>query len=306
MANEKMWFGTADYMQWIDPPLSGAEMSPEGWSAGGTSINGGGWGVNSFGSHKTYTFEWSDASAIEAAMLMKSYADGTYGRGLIYFLDPLSYGRNVLPARLASPGMAVGYEGGTLVYGVTPTAQLNTGWAENGFPKYAARYDLAAVGTGFRGPEEATFIPIPPGYTLMLGAYYASTGTGGIYINRQLADGTISATAEKLTAISIGVTNKVSSMSISGVPGIWIWAGRTTFEASVVTARAMIARLIPTADVSKTAVVTKLRNAPWVGGMGHSGCRFEGKPTYIANNGVNGGQAGYAASFREVGSWLYG
>lgn len=44
---------------------------------------------------------------------------------------------------------------------------------------------------------------------------------------------------------------------------------------------------------------------PWVGGQGHSGCRFDGEPTYIEYTGVNGGQVGYAATFREVGSWEY-
>ena len=86
----RLWFGThAGGMRWMPTPLSGAEMSPEGWESGGTLLNGGGYQQNSFGSHKTYTFEWPSSSAREAAALMKAYADGTYGRGLIYFVDPL-------------------------------------------------------------------------------------------------------------------------------------------------------------------------------------------------------------------------
>lgn len=41
----------------------------------------------------------------------------------------------------------------------------------------------------------------------------------------------------------------------------------------------------------------------WLPGSGHSGCKFVGNPTWIANSGVNGGQIGYAATLKEVGDW---
>lgn len=41
----------------------------------------------------------------------------------------------------------------------------------------------------------------------------------------------------------------------------------------------------------------------WSGGQGHSGVDFDGPPTYVEYNGVDGGQVGVAATFREVGSW---
>lgn len=44
---------------------------------------------------------------------------------------------------------------------------------------------------------------------------------------------------------------------------------------------------------------------PWIGGMGHAGCRFNGKPTFSSNTPINGGQVGFAASFREVGNSAY-
>ena len=44
----RMWFGTEDKMQWIDCPLQGADVSPLGWSAEGTLLNGGGYATLSF------------------------------------------------------------------------------------------------------------------------------------------------------------------------------------------------------------------------------------------------------------------
>lgn len=50
----------------------------------------------------------------------------------------------------------------------------------------------------------------------------------------------------------------------------------------------------------------RLKEGTWIGGQGHSGCRFIGKPTYVNNTGVDGGQVSFAASFREVGLWVNG
>lgn len=49
-----------------------------------------------------------------------------------------------------------------------------------------------------------------------------------------------------------------------------------------------------------------LQRAAWVGGQGHSGARFSGTPTYVTNSPINGGRIGFAATFTEVGSWVYG
>ena len=109
-------------------------------------------------------------------------------------------------------------------------------------------------------------------------------------------------------------------MAING-EGVWLWVGKTSSGAASVTITSMMARLVKTSDLDTGVVygdgfygqfayggalpyrVTKLFKGPWQPGMGHSGCRFIGKPTYIANTGVNGGQVSYSASFREVGMW---
>lgn len=301
----KFWFGTENRLEWFPTPNRGADVSPEGWSAGGTLLNGGGYQLNSFGSHRNYIFEWPSSSSREAAQKMQSYAAGTYGRGLIYFIDPLTWTTNMLPAQLADPSTALGYEGASLVYGVDPVGVPTSGWETNELPVQSAYYDLAGVAAGWRGKEQATFIPIPPGYTLSLGSFHSQTGNGRVFYREQSTNGALGA----ITALTPLASNssQILNTFISGpsLAGVWLYVGKSAAGAGSVTLSGMSGRIIESAKIPSPQY-DLLREGPWIGGQGHSGVRFIGKPTYINNTGVEGGQVGFAASFREVGFWIYG
>lgn len=297
----RLFFGTENRMTWFPTPLTGAASSPVGMEAGGNLVNGGGYQYNSFGSHKEYTYEWGGAAAREAAQLMKSFADGTYGRGLIYFTSPLSYSTNVLPAFWADPSMGLGYEGASLVYGLDATSVPTTDWTINELPVLSAYYDLGTTAVGWRGKEQAVFVPIPTGYILSIGAFYTATGSANVFYRTQSASGGLG-TATALTALANDATEIVNvDISDPEIIGVWIYVGKSSSGASSITLSGMIARLRKAGTDQST-----ISAGPWIGGQGHSGCRFVGKPTYIENTGVNGGQVGFAATFREVGHWLYG
>lgn len=296
------WFGTEQRMQWFPTPLRGADVSPHGWESEGTYLNGGGFQLGSFGSHRRFVFEWSGASSRKVAQTMRSYSDGTFGRGLIYFIDPLTWDTNLFPAMWADPSIGIGNEGASLVYGVNPTALPTSSPSVNDLPVSSAYYNLATIPAGWRGREDAVFIPIPEGMTLSLGAIYSSTGTGGVFYRTQTPSGGLG-TATKLPPIGT-TSSSILNTSIAGsssVSGVWIYVGRSSTANSSVTLTALTTRLrlagLPLSAIS---------SGPWIGGQGHSGCRFAAKPTYIDNTGVSGGQIGFAASFTEVGSWIYG
>lgn len=319
-----LWFGTYTNADWFGTPVQGADSSPVGWGVDGTLLNGSGYVFNSWDSAKVYTYEWPAASTRQDAQKLKSYADGTYGRAPLVLLDPLIYDLNILPARVADPSMAVDDEGTSLVYGMTPTSVSNSGSGVNDLPVRGAYYDLANVPAGFRGIEDATFVPIPSGYTLVLGAFYEATGSGGIFISPQNSNGSVGA-PQQLTALLNDAEFVVSDI-FQDVPGVWLWLGKTTSGAATVTAKALIARLIesdrvsdgsaegfgegpfgeePFGGVSFTPYFTLKSRGPWIGGMGNAGVRFVGKPTFQTNSGINGGRIGFAATFKEV-SGVYG
>lgn len=300
------WFGTEDRMEWFATPLQGADSSPSAWGADGTLLNGGGWALNSWGSHKRYTYEWPASSSRETAQKMKSYRDGTYGRGLLYFLESTIFTTNVLPAHWADPSMSIDNEAPSLVYGVDPSPVATSGGANLGLPITSARYDLSGVTPrSAPTPDSSVFIPIPAGHTLFLGAFYSSTGSGGVFATPVNGNGTLG-TAVKLTEKPNSDTDVVTDQFSGDLRGVRLWVGRSDATASTVTIAAMAGRIIETSDVSNPVKVATLKRGPWIGGQGHSGCRFLGTPTYVTNSPIEGGRIGFAATFVEVGSWVYG
>ena len=298
--DEKMWFGTKDYMTWITPPLAGADSSPAAWGSEGTLLNGGGYAFNSFNSHKTYNYAWSGGSTRQEAQLMKSFADGSFGRGKIYFQEPNIYDTNVLQARLADPSTTLGYEGPELVPGLTPTSVSTSGFETNQLPVRSIAYSPGAALPVLNADNvlaQDNFVPVPDGKSLLVQAFYSVTsGTSmGVYVVAATAGGVAAATGVRLTAtantgnIAFQVFNKVP-----GVIGYYIFIGRTavigvnTLQISAIHARV--------ADIGETMIGP----THWMGGQGHNGARFTGKPTYVTRSGINGGQIEYAATFREV------
>lgn len=300
------WFGTEERAGWFATPLQGADSSPSAWGVDGTLLNGGGYSFNSFGSHKRYVYEWPQSSSPETAQMMKSYRDGTYGRGLLYFLEPGIYRTNILPAHWADPSMSLNNEAPSLVYGNDPVAVPTSGGSSLLLPVASAQYDLSTTTPQtIPTPDSSVFLPIPEGHTLFLGAFYSSSGTGGIYVTPVNTNGTLG-DAVKLTEKDNSDTDVVVDEFSGDVSGVRVWVGRTDSSSSSVTIAAMCGRLMETSDTLVPAKVAKMVAGPWIGGQGHSGCRFLGTPSYVTNSPVQGGRIGFAASFVEVGSWVYG
>lgn len=343
------FIGTEERSGWFRSPLRNADSSPQAWSEGGVLLNGGGYQFNSWGSHKVYQYEWGSATPMLMAQKLKSYYDGSNGRGLMYFYEPSIYDKNVLPARWADPSIALDNEGSGLVYGVTPTVATDDFDPDiNNYPLFGASYDLTNVAEGWRGREDSLYLPIPDGYTLAIGAAGSSTGTAGVMYrtsNRGVlgTTGTIPMLPDDgfvslgygldpygLEPFEMETTPQVINTyvrSSSTVRGIWLFLGKTSSGAGTVDIHGMTARLIKTSlsggvgglgygfdpygrwvyggTANYSPTMAALAAGPWTGGMGHSGTRFMAPPTFSTTGPLNGGQVGFAASFREVGSYAY-
>mgnify|MGYP003417739565 len=294
--NEKrMWFGTEERMGWIETPLSGADVSPAGWSADATMLNGGGFALNSWASHKRFSFGWGESATRQLASTLHSYADGSFGRGLLYFLDPMWYEINVLPKHWADPSMALNAEAPPLIYDVDPSS-TPTSPNSNNLPVQTAIYTPPTAGFN---QADSLFIPIPEGHYLHLGAVYTRTGTGGVFYSPVSLTGATGAAVLLPQTAPNAATLNATVIPQSGLKGIRLWIGKTSGAASTVSITGMVARISSPSDA-----IGGMLERNWLGGQGHTGCRFVGKPTLVNYNGVLGGQVGVGATFAEVGGWL--
>lgn len=297
----KLWFGTIGNMGWFPTPNRGADVSPAGWSAGGQLLNGGAYQFGSFNSARTYQFEWPMSSERRHSQKMKAFADGTYGRGLIYFIDPLIYDQNVLPAMWADPSMGVGFEANALVPGVTPTALPSEAPASMEGPSQAAFYSFG-FGTAPQisnlDDSNSVFIPIPEGFQVILASHYSYTGTARIRYSLVAPSGAVSGNYS-LPPSTPSYPFPRAIQSAPNVAGIRLWVGKSSTSSASITLSSMMARITPAGS-------TQDGDPIWYPGQGHSGCRFSMYPTITNQTGVGGGQVSFAATFQEVGSWVKG
>lgn len=321
MALGRMWFGTEERMRWIPAPKPGWDVSMQNWNASGTLLNGGGYSFNSFGAHREFQMNWPEGEGSRtAAQIIQSYASGTFGKGLIYFIDPSARADNILPAHWADPSLAL--RGGVPLIRTYPapiTSAPTSNYLTNDLPVTSATYNLALAPTGFPGVADSLFIPIPPGAQLALGAIYSFTGSGGVFYAPVNTAGT-AGTAVKLPATAQGSSNLAPTLTSGGSLGVRIWVGKSAVGPASVTLTALTVRLIGDGYGTSGGVygggpygsgpyggdhAPEGTGGPWSAGRGHSGCRFSGFPTYVNLGGdIRGGHVSYSATLKEVGAWM--
>ena len=299
-----MWFGTQDYALWVQTPQKGADVSANAWGESGTFINGGAFAINSYNSHKTYSFSWRTTSARSEAQTMMSFFSGSFGRGKIHFLDPLTMDTNVLSARWADPSITCDFEGESLVPGLDPVRVRQTGTGQLQLPVTAAQYEFKNhVQKDFK--SSGTFLPVPPGYSAVVWGVSSKSGTAAVRVATVATGGDVTSNIQELPAVQASdiVVQGDGSVVVSPAPGeigLQLWIGGSTvggFVNGTVTVNALSVEVVPSSEVSN--YLSKPRGH-WYGGQGNEGVRFVQPPTYINNTGRSGGQVEFAATFKEV------
>lgn len=277
MAKKKMYFGTRERMTWIKCPATDTPLGKVGWQAKSQFINGGATIRKSSTAHKEFTLTWPFASQEEADEIT-DYADGAYGDGLVYFLDPFAMKSNVLPQYWSIPRLAVD-DAPSLVQGRRPTL-TDTATNSLSHPTKTATYTLQA------GDSFATvYIPIPPDYTLHVGVFGTATGTARVTVT---PDGS---SAVDLTLL--GVTSSVrTNYTLTGAAGATLsLAGEGNLNLT-----SMIAQVRPNGQ--------SVPQGGFISGKGHSGCRFE---TFPVIQGYSAPEAldyqSVSVSLTETGAW---
>lgn len=286
----QVYFGNKTKQTWIKAPASGMSAGATGWSVETALLNGRTHLRRSNASHRRFSPSWlgpvSVTSLSDSLNTVKDFADGLYGDGPFYWLDPYAVKMNVLPPHWAAP-MLTETDWPSIASGITPTfASLA---ANNNYPAKYASYTT----TGAYASTEKLTVIIPAGYKLAFGWHgpAASSSSGVRVVPYKRADGTAD-TAINPTKITAGGSVRTNT-NISGTTYSYVEIFIATSGAATVDITAMIAQVILDAE--------SVANGVFISGRGTTALEFSSRPQieyYSAN--INGGQVGLSVDWIEV------
>jgi hypothetical protein len=264
--DRQMYFGTKELMSFVPAPTVDYDASRVGWVGGVQQfLNGFAWNKRSVTTHKTYNFTWSNLSR-DQIRLIRDYADGIYGTGAIYFLDPFAMDRNLLPQHWATPRLVE--EDGPVLTGqqredfvMYPTAMPN----QLGYPQVAPYYNWDSTTWPAVALRPSVYIPLPEGYTLWFGAHGVVTAAATSALTILPDSGTV-------TQIQIlDVTNNQrfsNSWDSTTTTGITINFGAVATSSAAISG--MMVQVLPTGVTPATG--------GFISGQGNGGVSFVQSP----------------------------
>lgn len=266
MANERrIYFGTKERMVWVRAPQIDYDASKIGWEGGTTQfLNGGAYVRRSTTAHKQYNFTWTNLSRDEIR-LINDFADGVYGDGPIYFIDPFAADKNVLPQAWATPRLV--FKDAPVLSGQDRNAFIQYPVALNnslGYPTIAPQYvwDTTWPAITLR---PTLYIPVPPGTTLWFGAHGIVTPAANSALTITPDSGTVS----QIQVLDVTDMTRFSNSWDSTVTGgVTINFGAGATSSAIVSG--MMAQILPTG-------VQPLPGG-YISGQGNSGVKFATQP----------------------------
>lgn len=167
-----LWFGTEEYREWVMCPDQGLQMNAVRFGNSGTYVNGGAWADSSAASHREYNATFSGNA--EDVQQVLDFADGQFGNGPFYMVDPFSQNTNSLAKWVASPRLMA--EDAPSFTATRPTLTDT--------PANAVRLPTkSAVFTVNSGASDTFRFPIPTGFTAHLKWWGSTTGTAALHAN---------------------------------------------------------------------------------------------------------------------------
>lgn len=283
MARNSFYIGTREKMLRVRQPSVTFPSSKAGWSNELAFLNGGTSIRRSVAGHKRYELTWNLLSRDEARPIL-DLADGIYGTGLVYFLDPFVANRNILPQWWASPMQGI-YDGLPLAGGATRGDVVATPANSLDFPVQSIRYDTTGL------TSRTVWIPIPEGHTAWVGAYGAD-GTGGTVVATPSTGATTFGVPETLSLLAVTDPTRFteSFAASSGFTGVQLSLGGS----GTVTLSGLMVQVLPDGQTPETG--------GFISGQGNSGCQFLTQPEYTPYS-VAFDQVGVVAELVETGGW---
>lgn len=296
-----LWFGnTEQFTPIFAPPTINVESAGYYESTGGE--NGGRWSARSYSAAKRLelVYPWTPAEELTSAERFLDYRSGERGAGLLWMPNPDAYDRNLFEPRFASPRLVE--LDAPNIYTTTPS------WGATGANSYdqPARKGTWAVTTAANATPLTdttipyTIIPIPPTYTLHIGATGAATGTAVVRVESWVNGAAAAGATASLTLLAETSSTRMNA-TVSG--GTYAYAkvflSRTSSAASTITPISMMAQLHLT-GVTPTLTGLHQRGRGW-GGLDFAD---EVVPVELQDASTGRHYQGLTVKFDEVGPWL--
>lgn len=277
----QVWFGTKDYMQWIADPNVDVSAGKVGFAASGNFLSGGAWSRRSKTAARRFNFSWSPKKRARLQPIL-DYADGMYGPGPFYYVNPFAMTTNALPSYWAAPYLN-GYDGPLLVDGNRPA--LVTSPVVNGYPLESAVY---TVNTNSLVPS--LFLPIPPGYRAYVGAHGAGlTGTAFVSVTQHTATTVGGPTALTWLTTTDNPTNFITNSTTTGMTISFRATTNGTMRLD-----GLVVQMLPSGSTSPVG--------GFISGQGSAGLSFVEQPS-VSEYSAALDMIGVSAEMIETESW---
>jgi hypothetical protein len=292
--DRKVYFGNAEKQLWINAPQTGMNASSQAFTTEAQLLNGRAHIKRSRGSHRRFTPSWlgslNSPDLENSLQSVKDFADGVYGDGPFYWVDPFAANQNILPPHWAAPMLMEKdlpqlWDIAPFEYIDTPTNNLN-------YPTNSARY-VSAETDEVDSTKKLTLI-IPEGYSLFFGWHgEVVSGNAGVKILRtaRISGQVDSVSPEPISVTSSNRTNTiVNGTSYSKVEIQFYNPAGEDFDFSVA---GMIAQILPSTSFPEPG--------GFLSGRGTTGIEFGSTVTIeYYSSAINDGQIGMSAEWIEV------
>lgn len=269
MAAQNVWFGTANRMAWVPAPLSGVDRSLTKWRVNGQFLNGGAWSRSSASGSRKHVFTWPAMLSADIRQIT-TYFEGTYGRGLLYYVDPFAQSSNMLPQWLAVPSLAC--DDAPVLYGTAIPTEVTAPANTYSYPTTGALYNINGVSA-----VSYTF-PVPPNMTANVGFHGAVTGSAVLKAN-----------ATTLTPLAVTTSTLTNFTYTAPSTGGWVTLAASGVGTLTAYGLHMSIGTAPTGDFVK--------------GEGFTGLRLVEDPQITGYSAGGLDRQAVSATLQEVGAW---
>lgn len=289
----KVYFGNGTKQTWIPAPQSGLVMASMGFLSQNVLLSGRGSVKRSKASHRSFQSSWIgslNSDTIENSLhTVKDFADGIYGDGPFYWLDPYATSTNLLPPHWAAPMLSG--DDWPSVSDIGTSSLVDTETNIRNYPHKSLRIAFTA---DVAESTKSVRIIIPESYRLHFG-WHGEQNSGDATVTLRCHDRDTGVTTDVATT-PLAVTSQIrTNTQVRGndYSMVDIIINNPTASTSQIDIAGMIAQVLP--DLGT------VEQGGFISGRGTTALEFTELPQieyYSAN--INNGQVGLSVAFTEV------